>query len=84
MRRLTEIRKKILCGAFLACGLMGFMGPSTAAAPFVRADANDDGALDISDAITVLSFLYEQGMPIPAPAGVCRSVRSASSVRCRQ
>jgi hypothetical protein len=35
------------------------------------ADANDRGAVDIADAISILSHLFANAGPLPAPFGQC-------------
>ncbi len=49
-------------------GLLALLAPAPAFAgagnqPFVRGDANNDGAVDIGDAIFTLGFLFSQGTP---------------------
>jgi hypothetical protein len=38
---------------------------STGEPRFVRGDANDDGAMDISDPVTILFYLFVGGVPAP-------------------
>lgn len=42
-----------------------------AAAPFVRGDCNDDGTVDISDAIFLIQSLFDAPPPIPACEAAC-------------
>jgi hypothetical protein len=37
----------------------------------VAGNANDDGALDIGDAVKILGRLFAQTGPLPAPFGAC-------------
>jgi hypothetical protein len=46
------------------------------------ADANDDGALDISDAVHVSSFLSLGGKPIGPPVGACGADPTGHSLPC--
>jgi hypothetical protein len=43
-------------------------------------DANDDGALDLSDAVYVLSFLFLGGKAIEPPVGTCGIDPSGHSI----
>lgn len=43
----------------------GSVGPG--APTFLRGDANLDRAVDMSDAVTILSFLFLEGSPLPCP-----------------
>ena len=47
------------------------------------ADADDTGALDISDAITILSYLFTGGRPLPPPSDkTCGSDPTADAIDC--
>ena len=45
-------------------------------------DANDDGALDISDTVYTLSFLFSGGKPIGPPVGTCGIDPTGHSLPC--
>ena len=44
---------------FLVAALFGLVGPADAASPFIRGDANRNGALSVSDAVLVLRYLFD-------------------------
>ncbi len=44
-----------------------FVGGGRAPLCFDAADANDDGRVNIADAITLLLFLFDGGSTLPAP-----------------
>ena len=46
------------------------------------ADANDDGAVDLSDAITVLGHLFMGASPIPPPFPGCAEDETADDLGC--
>ncbi len=46
------------------------------------ADANDDGALDIADAVYVLAYLFAKGTPPPEPSGAPGSDPTTDSIEC--
>ncbi|MGE3965702.1 MAG: dockerin type I repeat-containing protein, partial [Planctomycetota bacterium] len=65
--------------------LLGYLFPGpTAAAPGCQraCDANDDGALDIADAIAVLDSLFGQAGPLPAPE--CGTDDTPGTLTCAQ
>ena len=47
-------------------------------------DANDDGSVDISDAIYMLSFLFEGGPQMPAPTGTCGTDDTVDNLICQE
>jgi hypothetical protein len=47
------------------------------------ADANDDGSIDISDAVRLLMFLFAQGDPVPDPFPDCGTDPTPDSLGCR-
>lgn len=58
------LRKGLLqCGLFMA--LLLHTGSAFAGASFLRGDANGDGAVDISDGIAILQFLFNCGQDCP-------------------
>ena len=59
-------RKIAVRGMFLVliAGAVVLAGGGAEASPFVRADANQDGRTDISDAVLVLMHLFVDGSPI--------------------
>ena len=46
------------------------------------ADANDDGAIDIADAIAVLSHLFAGAGPLPEPFGECGVDPTVDNLDC--
>ena len=46
------------------------------------ADANDDGAVDLADAIVVLSHLFDNAGPLPEPFGACGSDPTLDDLEC--
>ena len=51
---------------------------------FLRGDANDSGAIDIADAIAILSHLFAQTGPLPAPFGECGSDPTTDGLDCAE
>ena len=49
---------------------------------FDSADANDSGLVDIADAIAVLSHLFAQAGPLPAPFGECGVDTTEDGLEC--
>ena len=47
---------------------VSFSGTSTNIQPFLRADANSDGAVDLSDAVVTLNWLFLEGREPSCPA----------------
>ena len=48
------------------------------------ADANDDGRVDIADAVKILAHLFAQAGPLPAPFGACGEDPTADGLDCGQ
>jgi len=48
------------------------------------ADTNDDGIVDIADAIALLGYLFEGAAALPAPAGSCGSDDSIDNLTCQE
>lgn len=48
------------------------------------ADADDNGELDLTDSIYVLSSLFLGGKPLPAPAGTVGLDPTPDGLGCRQ
>ena len=46
------------------------------------ADANDDGGVDVSDAVRILLYLFVNTGPLPAPHGACGSDPTADDLGC--
>jgi hypothetical protein len=47
-----------------------FLGSPSSLLCADAADANDDGALDVTGAVVILSYLFQGGVEIPAPGAV--------------
>jgi hypothetical protein len=45
-------------------------------------DANDDGSVDVSDAVRLLLHLFGGTGPLPAPHGFCASDPTADGLDC--
>ncbi|MDG1455034.1 MAG: hypothetical protein P8R38_02400, partial [Planctomycetota bacterium] len=45
-------------------------------------DTNDDGALNLTDAITLLTTLFVLGDPLPVPFGECGLDPTVDSLTC--
>jgi hypothetical protein len=47
------------------------------------ADANDDGQIDLADALVILNDLFAQTGPLPEPFGECGIDPTADEIGCR-
>ena len=45
-------------------------------------DANDDGGLDIADAVKILGHLFAQAGPLPDPFGACGTDPTSDDLGC--
>ncbi len=52
---------------FRKAGAYQFVAGAGTPPCFDAADANDDGRVNIADAVTLLSFLFDGGSTLPAP-----------------
>lgn len=63
--------------------ILSFFFTSGTAAPCESAcDANDDGLLDVADAIRMLGSLFVADPPLPAPIGTCGEDPTPDSLTC--
>ncbi len=65
--------------------LINMFDPSQAPSTCLdAADINDDGAVDISDAISLLEFLFQGGSVPPAPSDGCGPDDSIDNLTCQE